>query len=77
MRAQRLHTSTTRPRSDRLYSENLVSLESASEPLLRALVAKQGFDLDCLRLAESTTYRQPKETKIPGHFFGAKLVDLL
>ena len=51
-------------------------LESNSESLLRALVVKQHFDPDCLRLVDPVPYRRPSENDIPYRYFGGRLMDL-
>lgn len=54
----------------------LFPVDSESEPLLRSLVVKQGFDPDCLRLVETAPYRRPSETDISYRYFGGRLMDL-
>lgn len=49
--------------------------DSDSQSLLRTLVAKKGFDPDCVR-ADSRQYRRAGEKKIPIRYWSSRLDDL-
>ncbi|KAK4450962.1 hypothetical protein QBC34DRAFT_378787 [Podospora aff. communis PSN243] len=57
----------------------LFPIGSPSEPLLRTLIVKHGFDPDCLRLVDPAPYRRPRENEnvdMPYLHFGSRLMDL-